>query len=115
MERVELLAEKLHVSVVRARPSVTDRCRRHRDEPTHEYDENQSQSHRRRRDNDQETLPRLGDEREGSSVGSDQRNHRYERSMGMASVEHEIRSKDSAASAESHTRNLPCEELSFSL
>ena len=48
-----------------------------------------------------ETLPCLGDEREGTSVGSDQRNHRYERSIGMASVGHEVRSKRSTASTES--------------
>ena len=39
MERVELRDEKLRVSVVYARSRVTDRCRRRRDEPRHEYDE----------------------------------------------------------------------------
>ena len=62
------------------------RCRRHRDEFRHEYDENQSHSHRRWRGSGPETLPRLGDEREETSVGSDQMNHRHERSIGMASV-----------------------------
>ena len=50
-------------------------------------------------------LPRLGDEREGTSVGSRQRNQRHERSVGMASVDHVIRSKNSAVSAKSHERN----------
>ena len=59
-------------------------------------------------------LPRLGDEREGTSVGSDQRSHRHERSVGMASVDHEIRSEHSAASTKSHERNPQCEDLSLS-
>ena len=53
--------------------------------------DNQSHSHRGWGDSSQETLPRLGDERERTSTGSDQRNHRHERSIGMASVDHEIR------------------------
>ena len=48
--------------------------------PRHEYDEDQSHSH------GQVTLPRLGDEREGTSVGCDQRNHRHERSIGMRAL-----------------------------
>ena len=59
MERVELCDEKLAVSVVHARSSVAGRCRRHRDETRHEYDVNQSHSHRRWRDS-QTTLPREG-------------------------------------------------------
>ena len=59
-------------------------------------------------------LPRLGDEREGTSVGSHQRSHRHERSIGMASVDHEIRSKHSAASTKVHERNPHCEDLSLS-
>ena len=77
MERVELCDEKLRVSVVHARSSVAGRCRRHRDEPRHENDENQSHSRRRFCESSPETLPRLGDECQGPSVGSDQRNHRY--------------------------------------
>ena len=92
---MELCDDTLRVSVV----SVAGRCRRHRDEPRHEHDENQSHPYRRWRHGSQETVPRLGDEREETSVGSDQRNHRHERSIGRASVDHEIRSKHSAASA----------------
>ena len=57
--------------------------------------------------------PRLGDEREGTSVGSHQRNLRHERSIGIASVDHEIRSKHSAASTKSHGRNPQCEDFSL--
>ena len=78
--------KKLRVSAVRARSSVACRCIRHRDELRYEYDENQSHHHRGWRDSGQETLPRLGDEREGASVGRDQRNHRHERSIGMAGL-----------------------------
>ena len=73
-----------------------------------------SSSHRSR-DSGQETLPRLGDEREGTSAGSDQRNHRHERSIGMASVDHEMRSKHSAASTESPENDPQCEDLSSEL
>ena len=74
---------------------------------------NQSHAHRRWRDSGQATLPRLGDEREETSVGSDQRNHRHERSIGMASVDHEIRPKDSAASTKPHERNPQCKDFSL--
>ena len=58
-----------------------------------------------------ETLPRLGDERERTSSGSDQENHRYERSIGMAGVDYEIRTEYSAESTKSHERNPQCEAL----
>ena len=35
------------ISVVHARFSAAGRCRRHCDEPRHEYDENQSHSHKK--------------------------------------------------------------------
>ena len=82
MERVELRDEKPCVSAVRAHSSATGRFRGC-DEKRHEYDENQSHP-RRLCCNSKETLPRLGDERERTSTGSDQKNHRYERSIGMA-------------------------------
>ena len=44
----------------------------------------------------QKTLPRLGVERKRTSSGSDQRDHRYERSIGMTGVDHEIRTEYSA-------------------
>ena len=78
------------------------RCRRHCDEPRQESDENQRHSHKRWRDSGQETLPRLGD-------------HRYERSIGMASVDLEIRSKHSAVSTKSLENNPQCEDLSSEL
>ena len=37
----------------------------------------------------------------------------HERSTGMASVDHVIRSKHTAASTKSHERNLQCEDLSL--
>ena len=113
MERVELRDEKLRVSVVHARSSATGSCTRHCDEPRHQYDKNQSHFLRKWRDSGPETLSRLGDEREEASVGSDQRNHRQEPSIGMGSVDHEIRSKHSAAGKKSHERNPQCEDLSL--
>ena len=99
MERVEVRDEKLCVSVVCTRSSTAGRCRG-RDEPRHEHDENQNHPHRRRCDSSPETLPRLGDERKRTSTGSDQRNHRHQRSIGMAGVDHEIRTEHSAESTE---------------
>ena len=78
MQRVELCDVTQRVSVVHARSSVASRSRRHRDEPRHKYDEYQSHSQRRWRDSGQTTLPRLGDEREETSIGCDKRNHRHE-------------------------------------
>ena len=49
------------------------------------------------------TLPRLGDERLAVN--------RHERSTSMASVDHEIRSKHSAASTKSRERNPQCEDF----
>ena len=78
MERVELCDEKQRIFVY-ARSSVAGRCKRPR-EGRHEYGENRSHTHRRWRDGSEDTVPRLGDERDGTSVGSDQRSHRHERS-----------------------------------
>ena len=103
MVREELCDLKPHVSVVRTTATSPDIS----------MTENQSHSHGRWRDRGQEILPSLGDEREGTSVGSDQRNHRHELSIGMASVDHEIRSKHSAASTKSHERNLQKEDFSL--
>ena len=75
MERVELRDEKLRVSVVHEPSNAAGKCRTQCDGPRHEYDENQSHSYRRWRDSGQGTLPRLGDDREETSVGSDQKNH----------------------------------------
>ena len=61
----------------------------------------------------QKTLPRLGVERERTSSGSDQRDHRYERSTGMTGVDHEIRTEYTAESTKSHERNPQCEALSL--
>ena len=58
-------------------------------------------------------LPRPGDERERTSIGSDQRNHGHERIFGMACIDHEIRTKHSAESTKSHERNPQCEALSL--
>ena len=113
MERMELRYEELRVPSVYARSSTVDRCREPSDESRHEHCDNQSHSHRGWGDSSQETLPRLGDERERTSTGSDQRNHRHERSIGMASVDHEIRAKHSAESTKSHERNLQCKDLSL--
>ena len=44
---------------------------------------------------------------------TDQRNHRHERSIGVASVDHEIRAKHSAESTKSHERNPQCKDLSL--
>ena len=55
----------------------------------------------------------LVDGRKRTSTGSDQRNHRHERSIGVASVDHEIRAKHSAESTESHERNPQCKDLSL--
>ena len=49
----------------------------------------------------------------GPAIGSDQRKHRQERSIGMASVDHEIRAKHSAESTESHEHNHQCKDLSL--
>ena len=107
MERAELRDEKLRVFVFHARSSVAGKCRRLCDEPRH--------SHRRWRDRGHETLPRLGDEREGTSVGSDQRNHRHERTVGMASVHLEVRSKQSAASAILNVKTCPSELTAYQI
>ena len=61
----------------------------------------------------QGTLPRFGDERERTSVGGDQRDHRDEWSTGMACVDHEVHTEHSAASTKSHERNPQCEDLSL--
>ena len=113
MERMELRDEELRVSSVCARSSTIDRCREPSDEPRHEQCGDQSRSRRGWDDSSQETLPRLGDERERTSTGSDQRNHRHERSIGMASVDHDIRAKHSAESTESHERNPQCKDNSL--
>ena len=78
-------------------------------------DENQSHSHRRWCDNNQETLPRVSDERERTSTGSERTStgHGRERSIGMAGVDHEIRTEHSAESTKSHERHPPCEDLSL--
>ena len=91
-----------------ARSCIVDRCREPSDEPRHEHCGDQSHSCRGWGDSSQETSPRLGNERERTSTLSDQRNHRYQRSTGMASVDHEIRTKHSAESTESHERNPQC-------
>ena len=113
MERMELRDEELRISSVCARSSTVDRCREPSDEPRHEHCGDQSHSRRGWGDSSQETLPRLGDERERTSTGSDQRNHRHERSIGMASVDHELLAKHSADSTESHERNPQCKVLSL--
>ena len=88
----ELRHEKLRVSTIGTSSSAIGRRRRF-DEPRHEHDENQDHPHGWRRCSSPETLPRLGDERERTSVGSDQRNHRDEWSISMACVDHEIRTR----------------------
>ena len=113
MERMELRYEELRVPSVYARSSTVDRCREPSCESRQEHCDNQGHSHRGWGDSSQETLPRLGDERERTSTGSDQRNHRHERSIGMASVDHEIRAKHSAESTKSHERNPQCKDLSL--
>ena len=113
MERMELRYEELRVPSVYARSSTVDRCREPSCESRHEHCDSQGHSHRGWGDSSQETLPRLGDERERTSTGSDQRNHRHERSIGVASVDHEIRAKHSAESTKSHERNRQCKDLSL--
>ena len=105
MERMELRYEELRVPSVYARSSTVDRCRESSCESRHEHCDSQGNSHRGWSDSSQETLPRLGDEREKTSTGSDQRNDRHERSIGMASADYEIRAKHSAESTKSHERN----------
>ena len=89
MERMELRDEELRAPSVYARSSTVDRCRESSCEPRYEHCDNQSHTHRGWCDSSQETLPRLGDERKRTSTGSDQMNHRHERSTGVASVDHE--------------------------
>ena len=60
--------EELCVSSVCARSSTVDRCREPSDEPRHEHCGDQSHSRRGWGDSSQETLPRLGDERERTST-----------------------------------------------
>ena len=112
MERMELRDEELRVSSVCARSTTFDKFREPSNEPRHEHCGDQSHN-RRGWDSCQETFPRLGDERERTSTGSDQRNHRHEPSIGMTSVDHEIRAKHSAESTESHERNPQCKDLSL--
>ena len=109
---MELRYEELRIPSVYARSNTVDRCREPSDESRHEHCDNQSHSHRGWGDSSQETLPRLEYERE-RTTGSDQRNHRHERSIGMASVDHEIRAKHSAESTKSYERNPQCKDLSL--
>ena len=113
MERMELRDEELRVPSVYARSSTIDRCGESSCESRHEHCDNQSHTHRGWGDSSQETLPRLGDERKRTSTGSDQRNHRHERSIGVASVDHEIRAKHSAQSTESDECNPQCKDFSL--
>ena len=100
-------------SLWRAPSSTVDRCREPSGESRHEHCDDESHSHRGCGDSSQETFPRLGDGRERTSTGSDQWNHRHERSIGMASVDHEIRAKHSAESTKSHERSPQCKDLSL--
>ena len=111
MERVERCDAKLRV-LLSTRSGVAGRCRR-TCEGRHEYDASHNHVHGRGCNGSQETLPRLGDEREVSTVGSDHRNHRNERSMGMASVDHEIRTEHSATFAKPHERSRPGKGVSL--
>ena len=110
MGRLELRDENLRILTIRENASVVGRNRGPY-EPRHEHGENQSHSYRRRRSRSPETLPRLGDERERTSSGSDQSDHRFERRIGMACIDDEIRAEYSATSTESHERNLQRESL----
>ena len=106
------VAMRSYVSLLSTRSSVADRCRR-TCEGRHEYDANHNHAHGRVCNGSQETLPRLGDEREGFGVGSGRGNHRHERSTGMASVDHEIRTEHSATFAKPHERNRPGKGVSL--
>ena len=77
------------------------------------YDENQSHPRGRWHYSSPEALPRLGDERERTSTGSDQRDHRCEWSIGVACTDHEIRAKYSATSTKFHERNPQRADLPF--
>ena len=106
---MELRDEELRVSPVRAHRSAVDQSRRS-NKPRHEYVENQNYSYGRCCSSP-ETLSRLGGERERTSIDGYQRDHRYERSIGMACVDHEIRAKHRATSTKSHERNPQREGL----
>ena len=95
-----------YVSLLSTRSGVAGRCRR-TCEGRHEYDANHNHAHGRGCNGSQETLPRLGDEREVSTVGSDHRNHINERSTGMASADQEIRTEHSGTFAKPQERNRP--------
>ena len=110
MGRVGIRDENLRILTIRENASVVGRSRGP-DEPRQKHGENQSHSYRRRRSRSPETLPRLGDERERTCSGSDQRDHRFERRIGMACIDDEIRAEYSATSTESHERNLQRESL----
>ena len=60
MERVEFRDEKLRISLSTQVPTLLT-CGEDAATSRHEYDENQSHSHRRGFDGGQETLPRFGD------------------------------------------------------
>ena len=73
MERMELRDEELRVSPVRAHRSAVDQSIRS-SKPRHEYVENQNHSYEWCCSSP-ETISRLGDERQRTSIESDPRNN----------------------------------------